>query len=220
MKKLIYGTLVLCAVITGCKQNDIEVYGEEPRIEFVETKSNCVFDDKDYINKTKEKNMEVKVRSLGYVLKTPLKYVLDTVTKVEGVSFETFYEYPSDAEEAIALVKVQRPAFIGSSKNFKLTFDMENASNDFLAGRLENLNCDITVTYSIRPSGWNENLWGIYSNNKYVFMIDHFNKVYAELEQTKEERDQVRKAYDEYRKDNPPLMDDEKDQNEIVFPNN
>ncbi|MCI5707424.1 MAG: DUF4843 domain-containing protein [Odoribacter sp.] len=218
MNKLIYVALVLWSVMIGCKQNDIEVYGEEPRIEFAETRVNVVFDDNDYIGNITEKTLELKVRSLGYVLKTPLKYVLDTVTKVEGVNFETFYEYPSDAEEAIALVKVQRPAFIGSSKNFKLTFDMENASNDFLAGRLENLNCDITVTYSIRPSGWDENLWGIYSNSKYVFMINHFNKVYAKLEKTKEERNEVSKAYEEYRKKNPPLMDDENPQSEIVFP--
>lgn len=218
MNKLIYVALVLWSMMIGCKQNDIEVYGEEPRIEFAETRVNAVFDDNDYIGGVTEKTLELKVRSLGYALKTPLNYVLDIVDEVDGVGFEPFYEYPSESEVAVALVKVQRPAFIGSSKNFKLTFDMENDSNDFLAGRFENLNCDITVTYNIRPSGWDENLWGIYSNSKYVFMINHFNKVYAELEQTKEERDQVRKAYDEYRKDNPPLMDDEKDQNEIVFP--
>lgn len=220
MNKLIYVALVLWSVMIGCKQNDIEVYGEEPRIEFVETKSNCVFDDKDYINKTKEKNMEVKVRSLGYVLMESFDFVLKTQEETEGVNFEPFYKYTAEAETVVALVQVSRPVSIGGSKTFKITFDFENSVNDFQIGRMENQDCSVTVTYNIRPSGWNENLWGIYSNNKYVFMIDHFNKVYAELEQTKEERDQVRKAYDEYRKDNPPLMDDEKDQNEIVFPNN
>lgn len=49
-------------------------------------------------------------------------------------------------------------------------------------------------------------------------MINHFNKVYAKLEKTKEERNEVSKAYEEYRKKNPPLMDDENPQSEIVFP--
>lgn len=47
---------------------------------------------------------------------------------------------------------------------------------------------EVTIAYTIRPSDWDERLWGIYSNNKYMFMMDNLGKIYAETEQTKEVR--------------------------------
>ena len=44
-------------------------------------------------------------------------------------------------------------------------------------------------------------------------------KIYAETEQTKDVWDEVSAKYEAYKKaGNPPLMDDENPQNEIVFP--
>ena len=84
---------------------------------------------------------------------------------------------------------------------------------------MENSDCEVTIAYTIRPSDWDERLWGIYSNNKYMFMMDNLGKIYAETEQTKEVRDEVSAKYEAYEKaGNPPLMDDENPQNEIVFP--
>jgi len=112
-----------------------------------------------------------------------------------------------------------RPPRVGAQLNTKLTFDIENAEHEFGEGRVENSDCEVTIAYTIRPSDWDERLWGIYSNNKYMFMMDNLGKIYAETEQTKEVRDEVSAKYEAYKKaGNPPLMDDENPQNEIVFP--
>jgi len=52
-----------------------------------------------------------------------------------------------------------------------------------------------------------------------MFMMDNLGKIYAETEQTKEVRNDISAKYEAYKKaGNPPLMDDENPQNEIVFP--
>ena len=76
------------------------------------------------------------------------------------------------------------PPRVGAQLNTKLTFDIENAEHEFGEGRVENSDCEVTIAYTIRPSDWDERLWGIYSNNKYMFMMDNLGKIYAETEQT------------------------------------
>ena len=171
--------MVVLITAISCEKNDIKGYNEAPRLEFFNTKAECVFDDRDYINEVTERALGVKVRCLGYALEKPLNFCLKT----------------------------------------KLTFDIENAEHEFGEGRVENSDCEVTIAYTIRPSDWDERLWGIYSNNKYMFMMDNLGKIYAETEQTKEVRDEVSAKYEAYKKaGNPPLMDDENPQNEIVFP--
>ena len=144
---------------------------------------------------------------------------LKTVDQMEGVVFIPSYEFPVGAETFTAQLVVPRPSRVGAQLNTKLTFDIENAKHEFGEGRVENSNCEVAITYTIRPSDWDERLWGIYSNNKYMFMMDNLGKIYAETEQTKEVRDEVSAKYEAYKKaGNPPLMDDENPQNEIVFP--
>ena len=194
MKRLIYGMMVVLITAISCEKNDIKGYNEAPRLEFFNTKAECVFDDRDYINEVTERALGVKVRCLGYALEKPLNFCLKTVDQMEGVVFIPSYDT-------------------------KLTFDIENAEHEFGEGRVENSDCEVTIAYTIRPSDWDERLWGIYSNNKYMFMMDNLGKIYAETEQTKEVRNDISAKYEAYKKaGNPPLMDDENPQNEIVFP--
>ena len=144
---------------------------------------------------------------------------LKTVDQMEGVVFIPSYEFPAGAETFTAQLVVPRPPRVGAQLNTKLTFDIENAEHEFGEGRVENSDCEVTIAYTIRPSDWDEGLWGIYSNNKYMFMMDNLGKIYAETEQTKEVRNDISAKYEAYKKaGNPPLMDDENPQNEIVFP--
>lgn len=57
---------------------------------------------------------------------------------------------------------VPRPPRVGAQLNTKLTFDIENAEHEFGEGRVENSDCEVTIAYTIRPSDWDEGLWGIY----------------------------------------------------------
>ena len=219
MKRLIYGMMVVLITAISCEKNDIKGYNEAPRLEFFNTKAECVFDDRDYMNEVTERALGVKVRCLGYALEKPLNFCLKTVDQMEGVVFIPSYEFPVGAETFTAQLVVPRPPRVGAQLNTKLTFDIENAEHEFGEGRVENSDCEVTIAYTIRPSDWDERLWGIYSNNKYMFMMDNLGKIYAETEQTKEVRDEVSAKYEAYKKaGNPPLMDDENPQNEIVFP--
>ena len=45
MKRLIYGMMVVLITAISCEKNDIKGYNEAPRLEFFNTKAECVFDD-------------------------------------------------------------------------------------------------------------------------------------------------------------------------------
>ena len=76
MKRLIYGMMVVLITAISCEKNDIKGYNEAPRLEFFNTKAECVFDDRDYINEVTERALGVKVRCLGYALEKPLNFCL------------------------------------------------------------------------------------------------------------------------------------------------
>lgn len=210
--------LVLLTVAVSCKEEDIEVYSGEPRIEFASTEAKCVFDDRAYLEDIAVSPVELKVRSLGHHMEKPLKYFLKEVEESGNVVVNSEYEYVSGNESATAQVTVKRPVSVDRAYYVTVMLDFDNAANGFEAGRTENLECKIFVSYDIEPSDWDKELWGMYSNSKYMFMMDHFKKVYVAIPHTKAARDEVRKAYKEYRKHNPPLMDDEEPQHEISFP--
>lgn len=85
MKRLIYGMMVVLITAISCEKNDIKGYNEAPRLEFFNTKAECVFDDRDHINEVTERALGVKVRCLGYALEKPLNFCLKTVDQMEGV---------------------------------------------------------------------------------------------------------------------------------------
>ena len=55
MNRLIYGMMVVLIPAISCEKNDIKGYNEAPRLEFFNTKAECVFDDRDYINEVTER---------------------------------------------------------------------------------------------------------------------------------------------------------------------
>lgn len=134
MKRLIYGMMVVLITAISCEKNDIKGYNEAPRLEFFNTKAECVFDDRDYINEVTERALGVKVRCLGYALEKPLNFCLKTVDQMEGVVFIPSYEFPVGAETFTAQLVVPRPPRVGAQLNTKLTFDIENAEHDFGGG--------------------------------------------------------------------------------------
>ena len=71
--------MVVLITAISCEKNDIKGYNEAPRLEFFNTKAECVFDDRDYINEVTERALGVKVRCLGYALEKPLNFCLKTV---------------------------------------------------------------------------------------------------------------------------------------------
>ena len=67
MKRLIYGMMVVLITAISCEKNDIEGYNEDPRLEFFNTKAECVFDDRDYMNEVTERALGVKAVSYTHL---------------------------------------------------------------------------------------------------------------------------------------------------------
>lgn len=220
--------LAVCFVVMSCKQNDIPLYSGAPGLEFM-SRTSCVFDDTDYINKVAEKEFETEIRLIGRPLSDAKTFVMACVAHPqygEGmlpeVVFANPYTFALDKSIVKVMFKVKRPDGVRVARVGRLVFDMNNPRHGFEAGRKEHISSDIDVRTNINQHGirwsWDQDLWGLYSTSKYIFMMDKLGKTYDQISQTKEEVIKVGKLYQEYRKTNPALMDDEKDPSEIHFP--
>lgn len=228
--------LLLLAAAVGCKENDIALYGESPRLEFVKTAS-CAFDDKDYFNAyisdtpKREKECEVTAQLIGRLLPEPRTFCMkaqpvSTSAFEVLVSFADTYTFPAAAATATAKVPVTCPKKEGVSTRTKtkegvvhVVYDTENAGHQFGAGRIENMKCRMEVTLQIYPSSWDSKFWGSYSTAKYFFMMETFKATYDKIEKKQENRVKVRAAYNKYKEEHGPLYgDDDESETEITFP--
>lgn len=220
--------LTVCLAVVSCKQNDIALYNGAPRLEFTSNIS-CVFDDTDYVNKVADKEFEAEVRLIGMPLSDMKTYVMACVVHplygevlIPQVTFGNPYTFPLEKSIIKASFRVKRPESVKDTRIGRLVFDMEHAQHQFEDGRKEYISSDIEVRTNINQNGvrwtWDRDLWGVYSTNKYIFMMDNLGKTYDQIPQTKEEVIKVGNLYKEYLKNNPPLLDDEKDASEIHFP--
>lgn len=214
--------------MVSCKQNDIALYNGAPRLEFTSSTS-CVFDDTDYVNKTTEKEFETEVRLIGAPLSSSKTFVMTCVENplyagltLPKTTFEQPYTFPTNSSVIKVKFKVTRPESVFTTQLARLAFNHEEGSHQFEAGRKEHITSDLDVRTNINQHGlrwsWNQELWGLYSTRKYLFMMDTLGKTFDQIAQTKEEVNKVGNLYQAYRKNNPPLMDDEKDPSEIFFP--
>lgn len=226
MKKILFFALILLTVV-ACRENDIEYYSGSPCVELPEA-VNCEFNDVDYVNGTLEKEFNVSVRLLGYLLREPRTFALmcveDSVNVKPQIKFNDKYTFAADTIYAAAPVLVTRPEGLKEKHAGKLCFDTKNSAMQFGVGRVEYSSCEITVTTNLKPNDgrwtWDQEVWGLYSTNKYAFMMDCFGCTYDKMEHTKDKVIWVNDLYQEYLKTHEPLLDDEQDPAPIVFPVN
>lgn len=221
MRKYIF--VWLCLLCGGCEQNEIADYQESPRVDFLYSSGSERFTDRDYLDKRLWIESRVPVQLVGPFLSQPMTFCLkldenDPEMENEPVILEEMYTMPADTARISAVVKAERPESPGRSYSVVLAFDGKNPLHRFDVGKTEALQYRLTVEYKIEPQSWNSEYFGIYSNNKYMFMMDVFGMVFGDIPLTAESKKTVREAYDQYRKNNPPLLDDENPREEIVFP--
>lgn len=220
--------LTVSLSVISCKQNDIPLYSGAPRLEFP-SKTSCVFDDTDYVKKVESKTFEAEIRLIGAPLSGAKTFVMNCIANPlygEGIlpeiAFANPYTFPLGESITKVSFTAKRPMSVRAVRAGRLVFDMESPNHEFESGRKEHIASDIDVSTRINQNGirwtWDRDLWGLYSTGKYLFMMDKLGKTYDEIPQTKEEVIKVGKLYKEYRKTNPPIMDDEKDSSEIYFP--
>lgn len=224
MKKYRFLLLALVSffLYAGCEENDIALYNETPRLNFVYSNTEVHFVDSDYVKGHTEKELELIVGLQGDSLREERTFCLK-VQPDEGynlkadVSCAEKYVFPANVSSHIVTVKVRRPEKLtgGSSCQTDVFFDLDNPLFQFDPGREDKASLPIKVYYTIKRNDWYSYYWGEYSDAKYFFMMDYFKATYDEIPSTKEDRNKLYDAYEEYKKNNPPLLDENGE--EIVF---
>lgn len=221
---------MLSVILTGCKENEIELYDQSPRINFV-SNTFTEFTDVEYAANITEKEVPIRVRLQGDFLKEDLSFCLKSA-EIENfnyaeVSFDKKYIFPAsnNSVEFDAIAKVKRPAEFTSNEvryNTELSFDNDNPLHQFDPGIEEWATSTLILEYEIkRPNEWSYSnmTWGPYSIGKYLFIMDTLHQTYSEFSKAvviEENKQIVVAAYTDYLKTNDPILDE--NGNDIYFP--
>lgn len=226
MKKilLVLNLLFASFAMTGCSEEEIAFYDQDVRLNFSWTGIYFSFTDADYLNGKTDSIVKVSVQIQGYLLDKPRTYCLKNV-EYEGyksMAQVEFLENPYTFKKIEGItdslyVRVLRPEKptdgIEKACASLIVFDLENPAHQFGKGREDKSTIKVIPQWTFKPNYWDDSKWGKYSFGKYRFMIDTLQVLYSDM-WGKEEM--VAKAYVEYKKNNPPILDDEGE--EITFP--
>lgn len=223
MKKLLY---FLCAlgmtVVSGCQEEEIALYNQEMAITFsTSTTLNYEFTDEDYVNGVTVREQTFYVQLQGGLLDENRTFCLTTEPR-EGYDAQPQLEfanpYTYNNLEGVTqkyTLTAHRPEKPSTTQGCLLTFDVNNAAHLFIKGRVDLNTNNVTVRYNIEPSNWQTLAWGVYSDAKYMFMMDVLEKTYSNILES--ELPLVVAAYEDYKaQGGQPITDD--DGNEITFP--
>lgn len=238
--------LMISSLLISCSKYDIKLYDENPRLDFLFL-DECIFNDVDcinninntdntdnnidniinnVINNIKPKEFQVPIHLLGYKLNDPLNYCIKFLPRDESsedrIQLSDLYSFPTNKDTSYFTILATCPQGIGMSYTGEFHFDVENSNHQFAAGRAEKSKVDVLIKFDIYPPAWEYDgrYFGLYSNNKYLLMMDYFKKVYAGIERTEKNLLDIHEYYHKvYKKKYPPLMDDDpKNPQEISFP--
>ena len=92
-----------------------------------------------------------------------------------------------------------------------LEFDLDNPLHQFDKGLVEKNQEVLNVRWELKPDEWEDWIFGSYSDNKYMFIMDVCQRVWDDLED--EDVDKVKQAYKEYiEAGNPPILGEDGDE--------
>ena len=204
---------VLGFIYMGCEENDIDLYYRNLAVHFR---------DSDYVKGNTEKEWLLGVDLQGYRLTEDKSFCMkvrpnDAYTLKADVSFAEQYMFPKDSIHQIFTIKVARPENLTTTKAYQadICFDLDNPLHQFDPGREDKEVLPLEVHYVIKRTNWNDYQWGEYSDAKYFFMMDHFKATIDDIPENEDTQKEIYDAYEEYKKNNPPLLDDKG--KEIVF---
>lgn len=84
--KFLIGMLILSLGYIGCEKNEIALYDESPRINFLWNARNYTFRDTDYVKGHEYHELKIEVQLQGYLLQKPLDFVIEAQA---GKAYET-----------------------------------------------------------------------------------------------------------------------------------
>ena len=223
MKKLLYMLPLACLglLYTSCQEEEIGLYDQEQALTFTTgTVPTCNFTDEDYLNGVTTKKDSCFVQLQGNPLDAPRTFCIKVEARegyvqptLDLVNPSTYNEL--NGERQIYRFTVHRPEKPSTTAGCTFAFDYANEAHQFIKGRVEVATANLTVVYNIEPSTWMEDIWGAYSDGKYMFMMDTLDKLYDEM--MYDDVATVAAAYADYKaQGGAPITDDEG--NEITFP--
>lgn len=222
---ILTSTLLFALLLIGCKQQEIEMYDQTPRIDFVGSGAEeIIFRDTTYVKNITELTGDVTVSIVGAAQDKPLSFSLTLIPDPEAekpatITLSNPYQLPAEAYTANPPIRVTRPTEFDKAYTAFLGFEEANGStHQFDKGRVEFERKKVSVIFRINPGVWDNRMLGLYSNGKYKFIMDTLGKVYNDIERDDETRQLLYDAYEEYRKNNDPILDDETPRREIAFP--
>ncbi|MBR8707535.1 hypothetical protein IX307_000859 [Bacteroides pyogenes] len=224
MKHIIYFifALFVCGVYAGCSENEIELYNQTPRVNFVATWNMRSFVDTDYVKKTPYITDSFVVRIQGDFLKEQRAFCLKSIPNsnyeksVEIVLDDTYTYTALDTVCQTFYYKINRPEVKSGKKVYGcfLEFDLDNPRHQFDKGLVEKNRMDLNVRWNLKPENWEEWIWKEYSDAKYMFMMDVCECTLKDMQD--DDYDKVVEAYKNYKDaGNPPILDEKGD--EISF---
>ena len=217
MKHILYILAIVFAAtaFVGCKQNEIELYDQSPRLNFYASQRIVEFVDTDYVKKTAFKTDSFTVRIQGNNLETARSFCLK-VLPAEGYEaapeLQLADKYTFSKLDTVCQTyqfSIKRPEMKRGNKAFgcNVAFDLGNPNHQFEQGLVEKKQMLVNVRWRLRPYNWDDGSWMDYSDAKYIFMMDVLGKDYSKMNYS--DYDIVYKAYQDYLKaGNPPIRDD------------
>ena len=212
----------------ACDSNSIEDYELGAKLNFYSyrTVNNvpeklCSYSDEDYVKGVTEKLDSVRVDIMGVAQDENRTFYCKVDFKADEphmqILLEEQYVMPSERYSTFIKFKILPPPAFEIRHLTNISFDYSRITEDFTPGLTELQTCIVRCTYRIRPDVWHNSVWGDYSNGKYKFMMDKFKDVYGNIKRTAANLTYIKKQYEEYRKNNPPILDDQYPPQEIKF---
>lgn len=212
----------------GCDSNHIDEYELGAKLNFYNSRTVdnvpeklCLFSDMDYLNGVTERLDSVRVDIMGVAEKEERPFYCRVEFNEDEphvrVTLEDQYVMPAEQYSTYIKFRVGIPSEFDVRHITEIKFDHTQQVTGFTPGLVETQTCRINALFQIRQNVWHREVWGEYSNGKYKFMMDEFKNVYGNIKRTYTNRVFIKNRYEEYRKNNPPIMDDQYPPQEIQF---
>lgn len=231
MKRNISLIFSLLFIFSACQKEEVEEYVSGARLNFnndykVENVPTirCSFTDSDYLNKTTEITDSIEVVVMGLSTNTDRTFYCTTAPADSlysmPVTVAESYIIPKNTYSTFIKFSIKAPGNFGKANKTYIQFDQSKNTGVFEPGDKEAQQCIIDCIYMLLPIEWNTDAWGKFSNGKYKFMIDHFQKLHDDIPPYRQEQEEIYDAYQKYKAaGNPPIMDDSTPAKEIEFIN-
>lgn len=234
MKKILFymSALVLFLSLASCSKEEIDMYNQNPRINFDYRTVYSELRDSDYVKMKTDpyRRDSVRVRIMGDLLTANRDFCIkktDNSSYANTLDIQLDDKYTYSALDTVCqyvYFKVKRPAYKTGRKAYgcNLEFDLTNPNHQFEKGFIEDNSVEVNYVWDItEPETWGDWYWlgvGEFSPIKYCYMMDVWGRTldsfitsdgYAyDDEEADAAIQQLDAAYKAYKAEHGPILDE------------